>query len=143
MIILGCDHGGFELKERIKKYLLKLKHDIVDVGAFTFDKDDDFSKKVLLMRSAFDKNNSAKIIAICKSGVGMCIGLNKHKGIRCALLDNSFAVELARAHNNINALALSGENTSFVKAKKMIDAFLKTKELPGKYQKRMKEIEIK
>ena len=70
MIILGCDHAGFELKEDIKKFLVKKKYSIVDVGAFEIDKEDDFSKYVILMRKCFDDYISSKIIAVCGTGIG-------------------------------------------------------------------------
>ena len=143
MIILGCDHGGFELKEQIKSYLTKENESIVDVGAFKFDKEDDFSKFVLLMRRAFSEDTTSKIIAVCHSGVGMCIGLNKFRGIRCALCHNEIETRLARMHNDINALALSGGVTTIRKAKKIIRAFLDTDALSGKYRRRMDEIELK
>ena len=142
MIILGADHGGIELKEKIKKYLIaKNEFCVVDVGAFEVDEMDDFSKYVKLIAKCFNENKSAKIIAICGSGLGMSIGLNKHKGIFCALGYGEDEVKLARQHNNINALALGGRVTSFSKAKKMIDVFLSTEFIGGKYEKRMQEID--
>ena len=143
MIILGCDHGGFKLKEQIKTFLTKEGESIVDVGAFKFDKEDDFSKFVLLMRNAFSKDNSSKIIAVCHSGIGMCIGLNKCKGIRCALVVNEEEIKLAREHNDINAIAFGEKDMSIRKAKKIIRAFLETESFGGKYKRRMDEIELK
>lgn len=143
MIILGCDHGGFKLKEQIKTFLTKEGESIVDVGAFKFDKEDDFSKFVLLMRSAFSKDNSSKIIAVCHSGIGMSIGLNKYKGIRCALGVNEEEIKLARKHNDINAIAFGEKDMSIRKAKKIIRVFLETESLGGKYKRRMDEIELK
>ncbi len=143
MIILGCDHAGFELKEEIKKFLIKEKHSIVDVGAFEKDKEDDFSKYVVLMRKCFDDDISSKIIAVCGTGIGMSIGLNKHKGIRCVVGHDEKEVIKAREHNNVNALALAGRTITNIKAKKIVNAFLNTEALSGKYKKRMDEIEIK
>ncbi len=142
MIVLGCDHAGYFLKEKIKKYLQKKSFDIVDVGALKLDNADDFSKYVKLMQKAFSFNKNSKIIAFCGSGVGMNIGLNKCKDIRCVLGHNLKEVKLARQHNNVNALSLGGRTTSFFKAKRLVNCFLSTKELDGKYLKRMKDIEI-
>lgn len=143
MIILGCDHAGFELKEDIKKFLVKKKYSIVDVGAFEIDKEDDFSKYVILMRKCFDDDISSKIIAVCGTGIGMSIGLNKHKGIRCVVGHDEKEVIKAREHNNVNALALGGRFIKSAKAKKLVKAFLNTEALSGKYKMRMDEIEIK
>ena len=142
MIIIGADHAGFELKEKIKKFLQKEGYDIVDVGAFKIDTEDDFSFYVKLLSKAFEQDENSFIISVCGSGVGMNVGLNKHKNIRSVVGHTVEEVALAREHNDVNALSLSGRTTSFILAKKMIKAFLDTKNLKGKYEKRMKEIEI-
>ena len=143
MIIIGADHGGLELKEKIKEYLQEINEDIVDVGAYELDNEDDFSSFVSLMIKAFDLNKEAKIIAICASGVGMSIGLNKHKGIFSMVGHSADEVKIAREHNNINSLTFGGRVTKLEDAKKMVDAFLSTKHLGGKHLRRMIEIEIK
>jgi len=143
MIILGCDHAGFKLKEKIKNYIQKLDMDIVDVGAFNEHSQDDFSKYALLMLKVFEDYKEAKLIAVCGSGVGMNIALNKQKGIFCVLGHNVKEVKKAREHNNVNAIAFGGRTTCFLKAKAMIKTFLKTDHLGGKYTKRMNDIEIK
>lgn len=142
MVIIGADHAGFKLKEKVKKYLQKENFDIVDVGAFKLDDGDDFSYYVNLIAKIYKQNSSCKIISFCGSGVGMNVGLNKRKGIRSVVGHNAKEVELARMHNDVNALALSGRTTTFYSAKKIIKAFLTTESLKGKYEKRMKDIEI-
>ncbi len=144
MIVLLCDHAGFELKEYIKKRLLKENYDIVDVGACELDENDDFSTYVGIVKRTVDcLNANNKIIAVCGSGVGMCIGLNKIKGIRCVVGHSAEEVEMARRHNNVNALALGGRVTKTLVAYKMVKTFLETESLGGKYAKRMNDIEIK
>lgn len=142
LIILGSDHGGYEIKEKIKNWLIKQNFNIVDTGAFSLDNNDDFSKYVLLMRKCFDENSDAKVISFCSSGVGMNIGLNKHKGIKCIVAHNVEEVRLACQHNGINALSIGGKHTSLIKAKSMISCFLNEKSLKGKYAKRMQDIEL-
>jgi len=142
MVIIGADHAGFELKEKVKKFLQKEGEDIVDIGAFKVDNSDDFSYYVRLFAKTFCQGEDCKIISVCGSGVGMSVGLNKQKGIRSLVGHTVEEVVLAREHNNVNALALSGRTTSLILAKKMIKAFLETKNLKGKYERRMKEIEI-
>lgn len=142
MIIVGADHAGFELKEKVKKFLQKRGEKVVDVGAFSLDENDDFSHFAALLKKAFVKDERCRIISFCGSGVGMNIALNKQKNIRGMVGHNEKEVELARQHNNINALSLSGRTTSLISAKKMVTLFLSTKELKGKYERRMREIEI-
>ena len=142
LIVLGADHGGYELKEKVKTWLSKQNYNVVDTGAFIVDEKDDFSKYVLLLRKCFDENVDAKIISFCASGIGMNIGLNKHKGIKCVVGHSESEVALACQHNHINALSIGGKTTSFAKAQKMITAFLTEKGLKGKYARRMQEIEL-
>lgn len=144
MIVLLCDHAGFELKEYLKNRLVKENFDIVDVGACKLDENDDFSTYVGIVRKTIDiSNGENEIIAICGSGVGMCIGLNKIKGIRCVVGHSVSEVEMARLHNDVNALALGGRVTGKKVAYKMVKTFLETKSLGGKYARRMSDIEIK
>lgn len=141
MIILGADHAGYQLKEEIKNYLIEQNEDIVDVGAFKLDNEDNFSTFVRLIKKAFMSNTEAKIIACCGSGVGMNIGINKIKGVFSCLGHSVEEVKKAREHNNINALTLGGRTTDFDLAKKMVEVFLNTENLGGKYIKRMEEID--
>ena len=140
MIIVGCDHGGFELKNKIKDYLVDLDEIVLDVGALELDELDDFSTYARLIAKSMKKEN-AKAIAICGSGVGMCIALNRYEGIYAANGIDSEKVKLARQHNNINALCLGGRMVSYKDAEKMVKAFLETEFLGGKYQKRIDDID--
>lgn len=140
MIVIGCDHGGFELKNIIKDYLVDLDEMVLDVGAFEIDNLDDFSTYAKLVAENMKEEN-AKGIAICGSGVGMCIALNKFKGIYAVNGIDEEKVKLAREHNNVNALCLGGRMVEVDSAKKMVKAFLDTEFLGGKYQKRIDDID--
>lgn len=124
-IVIGSDHGGFELKEEIKEYLNSLKYDILDVGCFD-DKSCDYpeiGKKVA--RSVVDKKTFG--IVVCGTGIGISIAVNKIFGARCALCTTSTHAKLAREHNDANILALGGRITGFELAKDIIQTFLETK----------------
>ena len=139
-VAIGCDHGGFELKNIIKDYLVDLDEMVLDVGAFEIDNLDDFSTYAKLVAENMKEEN-AKGIAICGSGVGMCIALNKFKGIYAVNGIDEEKVKLAREHNNVNALCLGGRMVEVDSAKKMVKAFLDTEFLGGKYQKRIDDID--
>lgn len=141
MIILAADHGGFELKEKLKKYLIKQGQDIVDIGAFEEQPLDDFTKYAKLAMARMKENKKAKSIVVCGSGVGVAIVCNRYPGIYAAVGINEEQVKLSRQHNHINVLNLAGRTTTFAKAKKMVDIFLSEPALGGKYAKRMKEID--
>lgn len=142
-IVLAADHGGFELKEKIKDWLIgEGVNDVVDVGANVFNAEDDFPPianrgvKMVL-------GGRAVGIFVCGSGTGVCMAANRHKGVRAALCHSVEYAKLARSHNDANVLCLGGRFVDFETAQDIIEAFLYTEFLGGKYQKRMKEIDSK
>jgi len=137
MIILASDHAGFELKEYLKKYFAKHQIEFVDTGALNFDATDDypdFAKKAV-KSVLVDENNRG--IFICGSGVGMSMVANRHKGIRAVLARDVKTAKMSRMHNNSNVLCLGQRSTSKNKAIKIILAFLTTKFMGGKHQRRI------
>ena len=127
MIYLGADHRGFGLKEKIKKFLEELGHDYEDMGAFEYNKDDDYvdyaSKVAEKVAKDSDTNRG---ILICRNGAGMDIVANKFKGIRSILGFNAEQVRLARNDDNINILALSSDFIGEKEAKDAAEMFLDT-----------------
>lgn len=107
-IFLGADHAGFELKEHVKKYLLKQGIKVEDKGAFAFDKKDDYPDFIVPAAKAVAKNRNSRGIIFGASGQGEAIAANKVKGIRAALYygGNMEIVKLSRTHNNANILSL-------------------------------------
>lgn len=127
MIYLGSDHGGFKLKQEIKKHLDECVIKYVDLGNLIFDKNDDypiFAKKVAVDVA---KHKNSKGILICGSSHGMCIAANKVKGIRAVSVNNLVDAKLTREHNNANVLCLSGWNLKKSLAIKISDSWLNTK----------------
>jgi ribose 5-phosphate isomerase B len=127
-LFLASDHAGFKLKEAVKKELTK-KHEITDITP-VFKKDDDYplvAKKLVseLRNSKYEIRNSISVF-ICGSGVGAAIASNRYKGIRAAQGYDKQEVKLAREHNDINVLTLSGWNTKPKDALALVDVFLKT-----------------
>ncbi len=132
-LFLAADHAGFKLKEQIKKELAK-KHDIVDVSPKLIASDDypKVAKELVKQLHGFglDPETSSgltiRVVFICGSGVGASIASNRYKGIRAAQGYDKKEVKLAREHNDINVLTLSGWNTKLKDALELIDVFLKT-----------------
>lgn len=137
-LVIGADHGGFTLKERIKKWLESMDFEVEDLGTFTEKSCDypDFAGKVA------GKVSEGKGIGLlfCGTGIGMCMAANKVKGIRAALVFNEFTGKMAREHNNANVLCLGGRTTSFEQAKKAINAFLKSEFQGGRHLRRVNKI---
>jgi ribose 5-phosphate isomerase B len=139
-ILIGADHRGFFLKEKIKKYLSeKYKYRLIDVGNYFYDIEDDYPDFAKALAEKFDKNSLG--ILICGSGVGVSIVANKFKGIRCGICFDERQAKAAKEEDNINVLALPADFVSFQKAKKIINEFLKSKfKRKEKYIRRIKKI---
>ena len=125
VIAIGCDHGGFELKQEIIKHLTKKGIDFEDFGCFSEASCDytDYGKAVA---EAVAAEKYEKGILICGTGIGISITANKIKGIRCALCSDCFSAEATREHNDANILALGGRVVGVGLALKIVDTFLNT-----------------
>ncbi|MEK9165915.1 MAG: RpiB/LacA/LacB family sugar-phosphate isomerase [Patescibacteria group bacterium] len=146
MLFLAADHAGFELKEKIKAYLLKHQIPFKDMGAFEFDKDDDypdFGRAAALEVSKDPERNRA--ILICGSGAGMSITANKVKAVYCAQVWQRDLARNAREHNNVNAIALGARYISEEEAILSVAEFLKadgkTEERHDRRFKKIQQIE--
>lgn len=126
-VYLGTDHAGFELKEKVKSYLLEKGFEVEDCGAFEFDKNDDYPDFISKAAKKTSEDPSSFGIVFGKSGAGECIVANKIKKIRAALGFSEENVNLARKHNDINVLSLGSEFVNEELAKKLVDIFLTTK----------------
>ena len=125
VIAIGCDHGGFELKQVIIKHLTKKGIDFEDFGCFSEASCDytDYGKAVA---EAVAAEKYEKRILICGTGICISITANKIKGIRCALCSDCFSAEATREHNDANILALGGRVVGVGLALKIVDTFLNT-----------------
>ncbi len=141
MLYLVSDHRGFKLKEKIKKYLDKNKIIFTDLGALKYDKNDDYPDfaKILALKILENKNNLG--IALCGSGAGMSIALNRFKNIRAGLAFNPKMAEAQKQQDNINVLVIASDFTKESTAFLMVDKFLKTKFLKKqRYLRRIKKL---
>lgn len=138
-IALGCDHGGYELKQYIIQVLEKLGHTCEDFGCTSLDSCDypDFGAAAA---RAVAEGKCDRGIVICTTGIGISIAANKVHGIRCALCGDLFSAEMTRRHNNANMLALGAFLTPAPLAKRIIDVFLNTEFEGGRHQRRIDKI---
>ena len=139
MIAIGSDHGGYKLKEEIKKYLSEIGIEYKDFGTDSEERTDYpiYAKKVA---EAIGRKECDKGILLCKSGCGMAIVANKFKGIRAGLVINENEAKFAKADDDINAITISGNNTSIEEAIKIIRMWLGTEFKGGRYQERIEMI---
>lgn len=125
MIAIGCDHGGFELKQEIIKYLEEHNLNYKDYGCYDTGSVDypEYAKKVA---DAVVSGEAEKGILICGTGIGISIAANKVKGIRAALCHDCFSAQATREHNDANILAMGGRIVGPGLAVKIVDIFLNT-----------------
>ncbi len=137
-VVIGSDHAGFELKERIKEHLKQTGCEVVDEGTGSSDSVDypDFAAKTV---SESLKRNCVGIV-ICGTGIGASIAANKVKGIRAALCHDGYTAIYSRRHNDANVLALGGRVIGVDLAIQIVDLFLSTKFDGGRHQRRIDKI---
>lgn len=140
MIALGSDHGGYKLKEEIKKYLDEIGIKYKDFGTNSEERTDYpiYAKKVA--KSIQNKECTSGIL-ICKTGFGMTIVANKFKGIRCAPCYDEETAKQAKEHSNINILSLPASYLSTSKAISIIRIWIASEFLNGRYSERLQMIE--
>ena len=135
-ISIGCDHGGYPLKEHIKNYLEGKGCEVVDCGCDSTDSVD----YPIYGRAAAEQVASGACdagIVICTTGIGISITANKVEGIRCALCSDPLSAELTRRHNNANMLALAGGMIGKNMAERIVDVFLTTEFEGGRHERRV------
>lgn len=120
-----ADHGGFELKERIKSFLTENRYQLVDFGADQLDDTDDFPDFVIPLAKAIASNEVFRGIAICGSGVGACVAANKVPKVRAALINDYFSAHQGVEDDDMNMICLGGRVTGYASAEEFIVAFLK------------------
>ena len=140
MIYLAADHRGFQLKEKVKQWLVEWGHDYEDMGAFKLDPADDYpiyAKKVAEgMVEPEDRG-----ILVCGSGVGVDEVANKFDGIRSGLAISKEQIQSARNDDNINVLALASDFISEEEAREMVKVFLDTEFADAeRFNRRLKEV---
>ena len=126
MIYLGADHGGFELKEEVKKYLTSMGMETEDMGAANLNPNDDYTDFIIPVAKIVASTPDSLGIIIGRSGNGEVIAANKINGIRAALCLNEKMAEKAKDHNNANILSLGADYLSVEDAKKIVQKFLDT-----------------
>lgn len=138
-IVIGSDHAGFELKEKIKATLTEKGYDVLDVG--THSKESCAYPAVAHALCAEIQSGERELgILICGTGVGMSMCANKHKGIRAACVSDTFSARLTRMHNDANVLCFGERVVGYGLAMELVDAFLETEFEGGRHLPRVNMI---
>ena len=139
-IIIGSDHAGYELKEKIKLYIVELGYDVEDIGTYSKESCD---YPVIAKEAAglIMKGTAQRSVLICGTGVGMCITANKSKGIRAVVCSDTTTAKFSRLHNNSNVLCLGQRITGEYLAKDICKIWLETEFEAQRHQYRLNLIE--
>lgn len=124
-LYLGADHAGFQLKEQLKRELTSRRMDYEDLSP-VFVPDDDYPKHAKRVAAALKKDSTGRGILVCGSGVGVSIAANRIKGIRAFDAHGVAETKLAREHNDVNVISLSGWRLDVKEAMQLVQTFLKT-----------------
>ena len=138
-IAVACDHGGFVQKDAIVEHLKSLGHEVFDLGTNSEDSVDypDFADRAARMVS---RGEADRAVLICGTGIGISMTADKVPGVRATPVQTVKFAELARQHNNANAIGLSGRFVSLEDNLKLIDTFLTTEFEGGRHEKRVEKI---
>lgn len=139
MIVIGSDHGGYELKNYIIKYLEDNNIQYNDIGCYSEESVDypDIAQKLCAEITA---GNAERGILICGTGIGISIAANKIDGIRAAVCSDEYSARMCRRHNNANVLCMGGRVVGSELAISITDVYLNEKFEGGRHQKRIDKI---
>ena len=139
MIAIGADHGGFDLKEQVKKHLDERNIEYKDFGTFSGEAVD-YPVIAKAVGEAVAKGEAECGILVCGTGIGMSIAANKVKGIRAACCSDTFSARFTKMHNNTNVLCFGGRVLGAGLALDIVDAYLDAEFEGGRHEKRVNMI---
>ena len=138
---IAADHGGFELKEILVKYLRDAGHEITDFGAYEYDAVDDYPDFVVPLARGVGAGDVEKGIAVCGSGVGACIAANKIRGARACLIAEVFSARQGVEDDDMNIACLGGRVIGVGLARELVDTFVAARYIGGgRFQRRLDKV---
>lgn len=138
-IAIASDHAAVDLKAELREYLIGLGHQVADLGPDTADRVDypDYGYK---LAAVVADGTAERGVALCGSGIGISIAVNRNPALRCALVSEPLSAALAREHNDANAIAMGARLTGIDMAKACLDAFLNTDFAGGRHGPRVDKL---
>jgi RpiB/LacA/LacB family sugar-phosphate isomerase len=138
-IVVSADHGGYELKEKIKKMLGKARYSVEDVGTHSAESCD-YPRYGYMAAKKVSRKKADRGIVVCKTGIGMAVIANKVRGVRAGTCYDRADAISSRQHNDTNVLVLAANKVSEKKALEIVKVWLKTKALKGRHTRRVRQI---
>lgn len=140
-IVIGSDHAGFALKEMLHQELIAAGHDVLDVGAYSYDKADDYPDFAAAVGRAVANGQGERGILLCGSGVGASIAANKIKGVRACLCHDIYSATQGVEHDDMNVLCLGGAIIGPALARKLAAGFLAAQfQSAERFQRRLAKV---
>lgn len=139
MIAIGCDHAGFNVKQKIMEHLTEKGYEFKDYGTYDLNSCD-YPDYALKVANAVAKNECEKGIIVCGTGIGVSIVANKVKGIRCAHCTDTFSAKACREHNDANVITFGDRISGIGVILDCVDLFLTTFFAGGRHSKRVDKI---
>ncbi len=138
-IALGCDHGGFELKEAVRQHLEARGVQVEDFGTYSTESVD-YAPIAAKAARCVAEGRADYGILMCSTGIGISMAANKVKGIRAAVCTNAHCAQMTRRHNNANVLCMGGQVVDKETALQLVDIFLDTGFDGGRHERRIGQI---
>jgi len=138
-IALAADHAGYLLKDELARWLQELGHEVTDLGT-NGPESVDYPEYGARVANAVASGQAERGIAVCGSGIGISIAVNRNPKCRCARVDDPLSAQLSREHNDSNVLALGGRLIGTDMAKACVQAFLDTGFAGGRHQRRVDQL---
>jgi ribose 5-phosphate isomerase B len=138
-IAVAADHAGYVLKDELATWLREAGHDVTDLGTNSAESVD-YPEYGAKLARAIATGDAERGIAVCGSGIGISIAVNRNPQCRCARVDDPLSARLAREHNDANVLALGGRLIGGDMARACVTAFLGTEFAGGRHQRRVDEL---
>lgn len=138
-IAIASDHAAFDLKARLREWLIEEGHEVADLGPDSPDSVDypDYGYK---LADVVADGTAERGVALCGSGIGISISVNRNPAVRCALVSEPLSAALAREHNDANVIALGARLVGIDMAKACVAAFLATPFAGGRHQRRVDKL---
>jgi ribose 5-phosphate isomerase B len=138
-IAIASDHAAVELKTSLRDWLTEQGHDVLDLGTAT-EASVDYPDFGYRLAAAIENGDADKGIALCGSGIGISIAVNRNRACRCALVSEPLSARLAREHNDANVIAMGARLVGIEMAKACIETFFATDFLGGRHQRRVDKL---
>ena len=138
-IALSADHAGYLLKDELAAWLREQGHEIIDLGT-NGPESVDYPRFGALLAETIANGRAERGVTVCGSGIGVGIAANRNPACRCAIVDEPLSAQLARRHNDANAIALGARLIGIEMAKACVEAFLSTEFEGGRHQRRVDQL---